>query len=137
MTIEKVQKRATKILKECKGMNYAERLTYLKLHSLKGRRLRGDLIQTFKIFNCIDDLPIEKLFKLTDCIYTNPTRKSEGKIFIRHCNFNDRKFSFSFRIAPHWNDLNPNVKFANSMNIFKNLLDGNPKFQSLFYQFDK
>ena len=60
--IEKVQRRATKLLNECKNMTYYERLRYLNLHSLKGRRLRGDLIQAYTIFNGIDDVPIDSLF---------------------------------------------------------------------------
>jgi len=49
IAIEKVQRRATKLLKECKSMPYNERLKYLGIHSLYGRRIRGDLIQTYKI----------------------------------------------------------------------------------------
>ena len=33
--IEKVQKRATRLVSQCKEMSYPERLKYLKLHSLK------------------------------------------------------------------------------------------------------
>ena len=48
IAVERVQRRATKILKECKQMSYAERLEHLKLPSLKSRRLRNDLIEVFK-----------------------------------------------------------------------------------------
>ena len=57
--IERVQRRATKLLTECKDMPYAQRLIYLNLHSLKGGRIRGDLIQTYKIFNGIDDIRVD------------------------------------------------------------------------------
>ena len=56
--IEQVQRRATRLLKECKEMSYEERLGYLNLHSLKGRRVRGDLIQVYKIMNGVDKLNI-------------------------------------------------------------------------------
>ena len=49
--LEKVQKRATKILAECKSMSYEQRLKYLKLPTLVYRRLHGDMIKTFKILN--------------------------------------------------------------------------------------
>jgi hypothetical protein len=49
--IEKVQKRATKLVKGCKNKNYKERLLYLKLPTLKYRRLRGDMIEVYKILN--------------------------------------------------------------------------------------
>ena len=77
--IERVQRRATKLLFECRNMFYRERLQYLNLHSLKGRRLRGDLIQTFKIFNQIDDLDIKNFFALSETTYT---QNSEAKFFL-------------------------------------------------------
>ncbi len=43
--IEKVQKRATKMIRKCKNMTYEERLRYLKLPKLKLRRIRGDMIE--------------------------------------------------------------------------------------------
>ncbi len=46
--IENIQRRATKI-PELKGLTYTERLFVLNLPSLEKRRLRGDLIEFFKI----------------------------------------------------------------------------------------
>ena len=60
--IERIQRRATKLVKECRSMPYSERLRYLNLLSLKGRRIRGDLIQIYKIFHEIDDLDQKKKF---------------------------------------------------------------------------
>jgi len=61
-TLEKVQQRATKLVKTIKKWSYEERLAYIGLYLLEKRRLRGDLIETFKIltgFECIDP---EKFF---------------------------------------------------------------------------
>ena len=41
--LEKVQKRATKIIISIKHLKYEERLRYLKLPTLKFRRVRGDM----------------------------------------------------------------------------------------------
>ena len=47
--LEKVQKRATKILPQLKHMNYSDRLKACKLPTLHYRRIRGDMIKTYKI----------------------------------------------------------------------------------------
>ena len=60
VAVEQVQRRATRLLEECKEMSYTERLKCLKLHSLKGRRLRGDLIETYKIFSTLEDTEFKK-----------------------------------------------------------------------------
>ena len=46
--VEEVQKRATKLVHDCKHLPYAERLKYLKLPTLKYRQPRGDMIETYK-----------------------------------------------------------------------------------------
>ena len=62
--VEKVQRRATKLLRECRNMNYEQRLRYFNLHSLKGRHIRGDLIETYKIFDNKVDVQIEDFFQI-------------------------------------------------------------------------
>ena len=47
--MEKVQKRMTRMLPDLKNMSYPERLKKLGLTTLESRRLRGDLIEVFKI----------------------------------------------------------------------------------------
>ena len=47
--IEKVQKRATKLIINLKNMSYTDRHKRLNLPTLKYRRLRGDMIEVFKI----------------------------------------------------------------------------------------
>jgi len=46
--VEKVQKRATKLVHECKHLPYTDRLKYLKLPTLKYPRHRRDMIETYK-----------------------------------------------------------------------------------------
>jgi len=53
--VEKVQKRATKLVHECKHLPYTDRLQYLKLPTLKYRRHRGDMIETYKIIHGLYD----------------------------------------------------------------------------------
>ena len=49
VSLEKVQRRATKILPELRDMSYSERLSALNLPSIQYRQLRNDLLQTYKI----------------------------------------------------------------------------------------
>ena len=58
--IENIQKRATKVLPELKHKSYTESLKSLGLPSLEYRRLKADMIQTYKIFKNIDRLVREK-----------------------------------------------------------------------------
>ena len=48
-TLEKVQMRATKLIKRIRHLSYMERLKYLNLPTLHYRRLRGDMILVYKI----------------------------------------------------------------------------------------
>ena len=56
--IERVQRRATKLLYEIREWLYEKRLKFLNLPSLKYRRYRGDVIQ---ILHSIDDLKDRRL----------------------------------------------------------------------------
>ena len=62
--IEKVQRRATKILKGFGEISYEERLKSLKFPSSKHKRFRGDVIQTFKILNGMDDVTVKDFYDL-------------------------------------------------------------------------
>ena len=61
-SLEKVQMRATKLVSNLKKLPYQTRLKELKLPTLAHRRLRGDVIQTFKLVKGLDDCPLEDFF---------------------------------------------------------------------------
>ena len=48
-----MQRRATKILKQCKNLSYEKRLEFLNLPTLyiTYRRFRGNMVETYKILN--------------------------------------------------------------------------------------
>ena len=56
--IEKVQKRATKLVKSISHLPYGERLKKLSLTTLYYRRQRADVLQVFRIIKGIDKLDI-------------------------------------------------------------------------------
>ena len=121
-------------MEECKEMSYTERLKCLKLHSPKGRRLRGNLIETYKIFNFLEEIQFQTLFSLAK---SDKTRNAEGKMYAEHCNTNRQKHSFGIRVACHWNILPTLFKNAPCINSFKNLLDSDTKFSELFTQYNE
>ena len=62
IAIEKVQRRATRLIPELRYLDYKSRLAALKLPSLKYRRFRGDMIQVYKLTNSIDDIDFNTFF---------------------------------------------------------------------------
>jgi len=54
--LERVQKRATKLIPELAEKPYGERLRILNLPTHKYRRYRGDIIELFKMIKGIYDL---------------------------------------------------------------------------------
>jgi len=92
-----------------------------ELNALKGRRTRGDLIETFKILSGKENVDSETFFQLVD-----PSRHTRGhslKLYKRHCRLDARKFFFSQRVVNSWNSLPQRVIEAPSVNSFKKRLD--------------
>src|SRR5271157_3639301 len=117
--IEKVPRRATKLIPQLKDKSYEERLIFLDLTTLETRRLRGDLIEVFKIFKGYDDLQPSKFFYLS----TNLTRGHSFKLFKGRFNLDCRKFVFSQRVVDVWNSLDEDIIACDSLNGFKNRID--------------
>ena len=132
-TIEKVQRRATRLLFEPRSLNYEERMRHLCLPSLKYRRLRGDMIQVFKLINGLDDLDWKDFFTKSR---TDITRLSQYNLFITYSRTNTRKFAFGNRAAPMWNKLSETTRSVDTLNKFKNMLDKDPFFQQYTYDYD-
>ena len=74
--IEKVQKRATKLIINLKHMSYTDRHLCLKLPTLKYIRLRGNMIEVFKTMHDIYDPDASvKLAYHSDSITRGKSRK--------------------------------------------------------------
>jgi len=62
--IEGVRRRATKLVEGIGNWSYDERLKYLGLTGIDTRRVRSDLLETFKIMNGLYDVNTKMFFKL-------------------------------------------------------------------------
>ena len=60
--IERVQRRATKLIEGLRDMSYSERLSHTGLISMKKRRVRGDLIQVFEMLRSKDRVDLNNFF---------------------------------------------------------------------------
>ena len=68
--LEKVQRRATRMLKYIRNWNYEERLHYLNLPSLSYWQFRGDMLTTYQKLNGFVDVDITKFFDLSTTMHT-------------------------------------------------------------------
>ena len=78
--LEKVQRRATKIIPEIKNKPYCERLRILGLPLLEHRRIRGDLIEVFKIMHGLENIDRSQFFILNREVSPYDTRGHPFKI---------------------------------------------------------
>ena len=116
--LEKIQRRATRLVPTLRALPYRERLKKPGMLSLSQRRLRGDLTETFKIMKGIEGISIEKLFQVATDERTRghnlklfKPRLSKG-LLIRN-NF------FSIRVINTWNSLPQFVVDSLNLNQFK------------------
>ena len=134
--IEGVQRRATKYLPGMKDLTYPERLRKLKLPTLMYRRLRGDLIEAFKILKPVYDTNVRPvLTKLKDVATYTGLKGYDTNLYLKHGQKNIRKHSFSLRTVEHWNNLPTEVKTCDTVNSFKNQIDKIYINRDIYYDF--
>ena len=117
--LENVQRRATRLVHSIRDLSYERRLDILGLTTLETRRLRGDLIEVFKIFKGYDDLDPSFFFVKANTV----CRGHSLKLHKFRSNLDIRKFSFSQRIVNEWNLLTEHIVLSPSLNVFKAKLD--------------
>ena len=126
--IEAVQQRAIKM---CHGLTgtYEEKLAEVGLTTLSDRRQRGDMLQTFKIMQGIDDVDAGTWFtKVSEChsrtrqavsVMDDGSVMSSMNLVKPKSNLDVRKNFFSCRVVDHWNCLPAHVQGAKDANDFK------------------
>ena len=129
--IEKVPRRATKRVPGLRDLSYEQRLRKLKLPTLVYRRLRGDLINTYKYLMGEYDVdpclpPLEK---------DRRTRGHDKKLKKMHCRTDKRRYFFTQRVGAWWNSLPQEVIDAPTINSFKSRLDNHFKDHPMVYDY--
>ena len=118
--IEGVQRRATKLVSSVSELSYHERLRKLGIPSLQYRRMRGDMLQVYKILHGIERINPDVFFELAG---GTRTRGHKYKIIKQRCSTSFRLHSFSHRVVDTWNALPEHVVDSPNVNIFKTRLN--------------
>jgi len=118
--VERVQRRAIKMIRGMEHLSNKKRLRELGLFSPEKRRLRGDLVTTFQYLKEAYKEDGDKLSSRACCDRTrgNGFKSNEGRFRL-----DIRKKSPEMRVVKHWNRLPREVVDAPSLETFKVRLD--------------
>ena len=123
--LENVQRRATKMVVGLHALPYEERLRKLDLFSLQHRRIRGDMILVYKMFNGQVDLRVDDFFTVKEY---QCTRGHNLKLELcRNPRTDIGHNAFSKRVIIPWNSLPSYVVNSDSVQSFKRNFDKHAK----------
>ena len=118
--LENLQRYATRIPFGRVRPSYEERLEMANLSLFSERRLRGDLISTYRILNNLNSANLSSIFSLNQ---DERLRGHPFKLLRENFKTRSREYFLSNRVFHTWNSLPAEVVKATSINAFKNSYD--------------
>src|SRR6218665_904780 len=116
--LEKVQRRATKMIQGFKYLSFEERLIRCGLTTLEKRKSRGDLIEADKFITGKESIQWGRFFELAP---SKVTRGHRYKLFKKRKGTLGHK-CFSARYVDLWNELDDSTVSVDNVTAFKKKL---------------
>ena len=114
--LERIQRRATKLVPEVHALPYEDRCKQLGLQTLSERRKRGDIIETYKLLHGFEDIPYTRFFQRnTSSLRGHSLKLSKPG----HWRTSLKGNWFPVRVVNQWNALPESVVTAPTIATFK------------------
>jgi len=94
--LEKVHKRDTKIMRQCRHLNYRQHLEFLNLPTVVFRRNRGDMIEVYKILSDKHDPTLPSILRRN---INSTTRGNPMKLCTYRPKYDLCKYNFTVRVT--------------------------------------
>jgi hypothetical protein len=114
--LERVQARSTKAVFGLRELSYEERMRSLGIQSLATRRIRSDLIMTYKITHGAVKVPMDSVFSYSGSFTRGNSLKLKPVLWPKR---DVRKYFFGNRVINMWNKLPDEVVTAPTLAQFK------------------